>query len=165
MGCADKYYSSTLDNKKKLLKELKPKFEKDKVILEYLLNEDKDKLKDYSYRILETLIDKTGNKAGNYNGRYIVIYPLWATIEGECRRVEQVISLENDEDFKLLYTDGPVTKLLEVGKLSSSDLYNLAINVIDNFIKDTENSIEEEEIRYLEEERREKEINSFHEHW
>ena len=137
-------------DKEKILEKLEPKFNDDKVILNYLYNKKNDnELRELCYEIIYNVLE-TGNKSFDYDGRYVSV----SNQKFKGNRIDRII--EYDNELNILYQDGPVSKLYKIKDLNIDELYDMTKKLMDKCIEGLKISIQAH-YEYL----REKEIEDY----
>lgn len=145
-------------DKEKILEKLEPKFNDDKVILNYLYNKKNDnELRELCYEIIYNVLE-TGNKSFDYDGRYVSI--LNQKFKGN--RIDKIIEYKNE--LNILYQDGPTSSLFKIKDLDTDELYDMTKKLMDKCIEGLKISIQAH-YEYLREKERKEYSDWFYSHY
>ena len=145
-------------DKEIILKKLEPKFNSDKIVIDYLYNKKKDnELRELCYEIIYNVLE-TGNKSFDYDGRYVSV--LNQNFKGN--RIDKIIEYKNE--LNILYQDGPTSNLFKIKDLDIDELYNMTKKLMDECIRDLKSSVDAH-YEYLREKERQEYSDWFYSHY
>lgn len=162
MSIADKG-CSTLNSLCDKLDYFKPKFEKEKIILEYIFENDKDKLLNYCITVLSEMFEERSYYSSNFEGKTMLISQNF-TLDGNKYNFISLIQLKGDNNFNLIYYDGPITKMIEISKLLVDEIYSFTLYEMNNYVENLESQIKSRR-EYLQEKERKEYLDWFYDHY